>query len=169
MAHEFTCVPSSSGHNLIWRKSLLTLSSIKCTLPLKYCNSAHGQITVNNSAVSSSVMASQSTQKKTACVVGGTGFVASLLIKLLLHNGYAVHATVRDPGLVLFTHTHRDIFFFFFIANLDLASMTKIHIFLTYKLFPCKSVVVKAWVQCFFLGWSFHAEMLKVTIVWLSQ
>lgn len=106
VAHEFTCVPSSSGHNLIWRKSLLTLSSIKCTLPLKYCNSAHGQITVNNSAVSSSVMASQSTQKKTACVVGGTGFVASLLIKLLLHNGYAVHATVRDPGLVLFTHTH---------------------------------------------------------------
>ncbi|KAH9748294.1 Anthocyanidin reductase [Citrus sinensis] len=42
-------------------------------------------------------MATQSTQKKTACVVGGTGFLASLLIKLLLHNGYAVHATVRDP------------------------------------------------------------------------
>uniref|UniRef100_A0A1D1YFB8 Anthocyanidin reductase n=1 Tax=Anthurium amnicola TaxID=1678845 RepID=A0A1D1YFB8_9ARAE len=35
--------------------------------------------------------------KKTACVTGGNGFVASSLIKLLLENGYAVHATVRDP------------------------------------------------------------------------
>nr|QWT94745.1 anthocyanidin reductase [Zanthoxylum bungeanum] len=42
-------------------------------------------------------MASQFTQKKTACVVGGTGFVASLLIKLLLQKGYAVNTTVRDP------------------------------------------------------------------------
>lgn len=35
--------------------------------------------------------------KKTACVVGGTGFVASLLVKLLLQKGYAVNTTVRDP------------------------------------------------------------------------
>ncbi|KAK3188175.1 hypothetical protein Dsin_027736 [Dipteronia sinensis] len=38
-----------------------------------------------------------STQYKTACVVGGTGFLASSLIKLLLHKGYAVNSTVRDP------------------------------------------------------------------------
>ena len=42
-------------------------------------------------------MATEFTGKKTACVVGGTGFVASLLIKLLLQKGYAVHTTVRDP------------------------------------------------------------------------
>jgi len=34
-----------------------------------------------------------------ACVVGGTGFVASSLVKLLLENGYAVNTTVRDPGI----------------------------------------------------------------------
>lgn len=43
-------------------------------------------------------MASEFTGKKTACVVGGTGYVASLLIKLLLQKGYAVHTTVRDPA-----------------------------------------------------------------------
>ncbi|KAJ4703288.1 Anthocyanidin reductase [Melia azedarach] len=37
------------------------------------------------------------TQKKIACVVGGTGFVASCLIKHLLQKGYAVNTTVRDP------------------------------------------------------------------------
>ncbi|GAB4831029.1 hypothetical protein Ancab_005044 [Ancistrocladus abbreviatus] len=34
---------------------------------------------------------------KKACVVGGTGFVASLLVKLLLEKGYAVNTTARDP------------------------------------------------------------------------
>ncbi|XP_059661105.1 anthocyanidin reductase ((2S)-flavan-3-ol-forming)-like [Cornus florida] len=34
---------------------------------------------------------------KTACVVGGSGFVASLLVKLLLEKGYDVNTTVRDP------------------------------------------------------------------------
>lgn len=43
-------------------------------------------------------MASQIVGKKRACVVGGSGFVASLLIKLLLEKGYAVNTTVRDPG-----------------------------------------------------------------------
>ncbi|TXG47246.1 hypothetical protein EZV62_026540 [Acer yangbiense] len=38
-------------------------------------------------------MTSESTGKKTACVVGGTGFVASLLIKQLLLKGYAVNTT----------------------------------------------------------------------------
>nr|ADD51354.1 anthocyanidin reductase [Theobroma cacao] len=42
-------------------------------------------------------MASQTVGKKTACVVGGTGYVASLLVKLLLEKGYAVNTTVRDP------------------------------------------------------------------------
>ncbi|KAE8700484.1 Anthocyanidin reductase [Hibiscus syriacus] len=42
-------------------------------------------------------MASQMVGTKKACVVGGTGFVASLLIKLLLEKGYAVNTTVRDP------------------------------------------------------------------------
>ncbi|VVA30748.1 Hypothetical predicted protein [Prunus dulcis] len=42
-------------------------------------------------------MATQPISKKTACVIGGTGFVASLLVKLLLEKGYAVKTTVRDP------------------------------------------------------------------------
>lgn len=32
------------------------------------------------------------------CVTGGSGFIASWLIKLLLERGYTVRATVRDPG-----------------------------------------------------------------------
>ncbi|KAF3451626.1 hypothetical protein FNV43_RR07721 [Rhamnella rubrinervis] len=42
-------------------------------------------------------MATQPIVKRTACVVGGSGFVASLLVKLLLQKGYAVNITVRDP------------------------------------------------------------------------
>ncbi|PON64822.1 NAD(P)-binding domain containing protein [Trema orientale] len=42
-------------------------------------------------------MATQPIAKKTACVVGGSGFVASLLVKLLLQKGYVVNTTVRDP------------------------------------------------------------------------
>lgn len=34
----------------------------------------------------------------TVCVTGATGFLGSSLIKRLLHKGYNVHATVRDPG-----------------------------------------------------------------------
>ena len=37
--------------------------------------------------------------KGTVCVTGGTGFIASWLIKRLLEEGYSVHTTVRpDPG-----------------------------------------------------------------------
>ncbi|KAE9607161.1 putative anthocyanidin reductase ((2R,3R)-flavan-3-ol-forming) [Lupinus albus] len=39
-------------------------------------------------------------ENKKACVIGGTGFVASLLIKHLLEKGYAVNTTVRDPDNV---------------------------------------------------------------------
>ncbi|GMP75157.1 hypothetical protein CsSME_00032344 [Camellia sinensis var. sinensis] len=42
-------------------------------------------------------MEAQPTAPKAACVVGGTGFVAATLIKLLLEKGYAVNTTVRDP------------------------------------------------------------------------
>ncbi|KAK8991333.1 hypothetical protein V6N11_062349 [Hibiscus sabdariffa] len=38
-------------------------------------------------------------EKGTVCVTGGTGFIASWLIKRLLGEGYSVHTTVRaDPG-----------------------------------------------------------------------
>ncbi|VAH52385.1 unnamed protein product [Triticum turgidum subsp. durum] len=36
-------------------------------------------------------------RRKTACVTGGSGYIASALIKLLLVKGYAVKTTVRDP------------------------------------------------------------------------
>lgn len=36
--------------------------------------------------------------KKSVCVTGAGGYVASWLIKLLLSNGYTVHGTVRNPG-----------------------------------------------------------------------
>ncbi|WVZ87291.1 hypothetical protein U9M48_033948 [Paspalum notatum var. saurae] len=35
--------------------------------------------------------------KKTACVTGGSGYIGSALIKLLLEKGYAVKTTVRNP------------------------------------------------------------------------
>ncbi|KAK3163700.1 hypothetical protein QOZ80_1AG0007110 [Eleusine coracana subsp. coracana] len=36
-------------------------------------------------------------KKKTACVTGGSGYIASALIKMLLEKGYAVKTTVRNP------------------------------------------------------------------------
>ncbi|KAK3433183.1 hypothetical protein EUGRSUZ_D00700 [Eucalyptus grandis] len=45
-------------------------------------------------------MAAEIGGNKKACVIGGTGFVASVLIKLLLEKGYAVNTTVRDPELM---------------------------------------------------------------------
>ena len=39
-------------------------------------------------------------KKKTACVTGGNGYIASALIKMLLEKGYAVKTTVRNPGLI---------------------------------------------------------------------
>uniref|UniRef100_A0A0E0M8S5 NAD-dependent epimerase/dehydratase domain-containing protein n=1 Tax=Oryza punctata TaxID=4537 RepID=A0A0E0M8S5_ORYPU len=35
---------------------------------------------------------------KTVCVTGGSGYIASGLIKFLLEKGYAVNTTVRNPG-----------------------------------------------------------------------
>ncbi|TVU16164.1 hypothetical protein EJB05_39715 [Eragrostis curvula] len=37
-------------------------------------------------------------EKKTACVTGGNGYIASALIKMLLEKGYAVKTTVRNPN-----------------------------------------------------------------------
>ncbi|CAL5025274.1 unnamed protein product [Urochloa decumbens] len=34
---------------------------------------------------------------KMACVTGGNGYIASALVKMLLHKGYAVKTTVRNP------------------------------------------------------------------------
>lgn len=39
-------------------------------------------------------------RRKTACVTGGSGYIASELIKMLLQNGYAVKTTVRHPGQI---------------------------------------------------------------------
>jgi uncharacterized protein YbjT (DUF2867 family) len=40
--------------------------------------------------------------RKSVCVTGAGGFVASWLVKLLLSKGhYAVRGTVRNPGKVL--------------------------------------------------------------------
>ncbi|XP_018438454.2 anthocyanidin reductase-like [Raphanus sativus] len=39
----------------------------------------------------------QTTATKKACVIGGTGNLASILIDRLLRNGYEVNTTVRDP------------------------------------------------------------------------
>ncbi|KAL6843996.1 hypothetical protein ACP4OV_025669 [Aristida adscensionis] len=42
-------------------------------------------------------MSSGEMKKKTACVTGGNGYIASALIKMLLEKGYAVKTTVRNP------------------------------------------------------------------------
>ncbi|CAD6258619.1 unnamed protein product [Miscanthus lutarioriparius] len=41
---------------------------------------------------------SEGGRKKTACVTGRNGYIASVLIKMLLQKGYAVKTTVRNPG-----------------------------------------------------------------------
>nr|CAB3485852.1 unnamed protein product [Digitaria exilis] len=41
--------------------------------------------------------ASDQKMAKTACVTGGSGYIASALIKTLLEKGYAVKTTVRNP------------------------------------------------------------------------
>ncbi|XP_037487377.1 anthocyanidin reductase ((2S)-flavan-3-ol-forming)-like isoform X1 [Triticum dicoccoides] len=41
--------------------------------------------------------AGDGTRRKTACVTGGSGYIASALVKMLLEKGYAVKTTVRNP------------------------------------------------------------------------
>ncbi|KAF8391457.1 hypothetical protein HHK36_023762 [Tetracentron sinense] len=42
-------------------------------------------------------MESKTIGKKVACVTGGTGYMASQLVKCLLQKGYSVNTTARDP------------------------------------------------------------------------
>lgn len=37
-------------------------------------------------------------QGKVVCVTGASGYIASWLVKLLLHHDYTVHGTVLDPN-----------------------------------------------------------------------
>ena len=50
---------------------------------------------------------SAGSNKKVACVTGGSGYIGSALVKMLLEKGYAVKTTVRNPGLA-----HGSLFFF---------------------------------------------------------
>jgi len=52
-----------------------------------------------------------SERKKTACVTGGNGYIASALIKMLLEKGYSVKATVRNPGPIPRFHFSAQSFF----------------------------------------------------------
>ncbi|XP_066340783.1 anthocyanidin reductase ((2S)-flavan-3-ol-forming)-like [Miscanthus floridulus] len=50
---------------------------------------------------------SEGGRKKTACVTGGNGYIASVLIKMLLQKGYAVKTTVRNPdAMEKSSHSH---------------------------------------------------------------
>jgi len=67
--------------------------------------------------------------KKQACVIGGSGFIASLLIKQLLQKGYAVNTTVRDLGssLSLFYYSPLLVYkpFIFYGDNSDFTRSSK--------------------------------------------
>ncbi|OEL23933.1 Anthocyanidin reductase, partial [Dichanthelium oligosanthes] len=52
----------------------------------------------------SPAISSTGNKMKTACVTGGSGYIASALIKMLLEKGYAVKTTVRNPGLMILSH-----------------------------------------------------------------
>ncbi|VAH37082.1 unnamed protein product [Triticum turgidum subsp. durum] len=43
------------------------------------------------------IIGDMATRRKTACVTGGSGYIASALVKMLLEKGYAVKTTVRNP------------------------------------------------------------------------
>ena len=62
-------------------------------------------------------MMSTGDRKKTACVTGGNGYIASVLIKMHLEKGYAVKTTVRNPGSVPAFSTK--FFSFLFVAKID--------------------------------------------------
>jgi anthocyanidin reductase len=47
--------------------------------------------------MAAATVSSKSYKATTVCVTGATGFLASSLVKCLLHKGYTVHATVRHP------------------------------------------------------------------------
>jgi uncharacterized protein YbjT (DUF2867 family) len=41
---------------------------------------------------------------KLVCVTGASGYIASWIVRFLLHRGYTVKATVRDPSNYLFIY-----------------------------------------------------------------
>jgi nucleoside-diphosphate-sugar epimerase len=43
---------------------------------------------------------------KMVCMTGGSGYITSVLIKMLLEKGYAVKKIVRNPGLILVSLVH---------------------------------------------------------------
>ena len=72
-------------------------------------------------------------KKKTACVTGGNGFLASALVKLLLQRGYAVNATVRDPSSCpellspsMMESTKNYLFYFFVEAEEKMAHLIEL-------------------------------------------
>lgn len=63
------------------------------------------------------------TGSKKACVIGGTGYLASILIKHLLQSGYKVNTTVRDPGsspspLILLLYNALWMFYWLFCSEI---------------------------------------------------
>ena len=46
---------------------------------------------------------------KTVCVTGGSGYIASWIVKFLLQRGYTVKASVRNPGLSNITSFNQNI------------------------------------------------------------
>ncbi|KAL4310421.1 hypothetical protein GQ457_01G055770 [Hibiscus cannabinus] len=79
-----------------------TDSYLRCwSFYLPQANTAHGNQLLykySNKEVLCSAMQEMEEDKGTVCVTGGTGFIASWLIRRLLQEGYSVRTTVRhDP------------------------------------------------------------------------
>ena len=60
---------------------------------------------------------SAGSSKKVACVTGGTGYIGSALVNMLLEKGYAVKTTVRNPGLTHGSLFFRSVLFLFLVAS----------------------------------------------------
>ncbi|XP_050872582.1 phenylacetaldehyde reductase isoform X2 [Lathyrus oleraceus] len=71
---------------------------------------------------------------KVVCVTGGSGFIASWIVKFLLQRGYTVRATVRDPSRC-----------FFFIQLVSLYSIINASTFMSFWL---KHVILKRLTTC---------------------
>jgi hypothetical protein len=69
-------------------------------------------------------MAPPPPRRRVVCVTGAGGFVGSWLVELLLSRGYAVHATVRDPGICISCSSLAH--FFFSFPNLCTASFSSV-------------------------------------------
>ncbi|KAF4359602.1 hypothetical protein F8388_003605 [Cannabis sativa] len=64
------------------------------------------------------------------CVTGGTGFIASHLVKTLLHNGHFVRTTVRNPG------TNQNIYIYNFYCSILLELVShRLYVEITYHIY----------------------------------